>query len=57
MKDLIFEMLLNWKMADLVMFDKCLLKVRSESRITPRFLASVEQVKPFSSSILETVGL
>ena len=57
MKDLIFEMLLNWKIADLVIFEKCLLKLRSQSRVTPRFLASVEHLKPLASRRVETVGL
>ena len=33
-----------------------MLKLRSESRFTPRFLASVEHLKPLASKRVETVG-
>ena len=55
--DLILEMLLNWNMADFVILEKCLLKFKLESRTTPRFLASLEQCKPWASRSRETLAL
>ena len=57
MNDLIFEMLLSWNMADFVMLEKCLLKFKSESKTTPRFLASLEQHKPWASRSRERLSL